>query len=136
MGQKEKGSPGEVGSCPACPLELSVRGQGACEGPFELYFLSRKAASSPGLAGSLSPSEEACVPLILFLGRRGWNRVRNHGPPSCPPGLCLGPERLRVELMSVVFLRPCHAVETGWDEEVEFPEQVFIYLFSPRLTKQ
>lgn len=39
----------------------------------------------------------------------------------------LGPERLQVELMSAVFLGPFHSAETGWDEEVEFPEQVFIY---------
>lgn len=55
------------------PLDLFLRGLGGghVRGLLSFYFLSRKAVSSPRLVGSLSPFEEACVPLVTFSGRRG-----------------------------------------------------------------
>lgn len=94
------------------PLDLSLRGLGVCvRGLLSFYFLSRTAASSPRLAGSLSPFKEACVPLIMFSGRRGVER----GEKSWLSFMLsvfifdLGSERSRVELMSVVFLCCFHA---------------------------
>lgn len=53
--------------CPACPPRSVLEGPGGClKVLLSFYFLSRKAASSPGLAGSLSPFQEAWVPLIMF----------------------------------------------------------------------
>lgn len=47
----------------------------------------------------------------------------------------LGSQRLRVELMSVVFPGPFHAEETGWDEEVEFPQTGFYLFIFPKVDK-